>query len=1511
MIRRLFLLTLLMFSLSAGVFAQRPMDKLDRGLVAMNSSSGVYCSWRIFGEEYYDVTYNIYRDGAKINNTPLTVSNYTDTGGSTGSRYTVAAVVRGVEQAQCTPVSVWGNNYMDIKLQSVYDGTTDITSQYEPNDVSVADLDGDGVVELLVKRKNTTDADNLFAENDKNFDILEAYKLDGTRLWWIDCGPNMVSGSSVEINIVAYDWDGDGKAEVLLRGADGMVLHKANGTTQTIGDASVNTRNTVSHSANMTYTNTGSEYLLYLNGQTAEPYQVLDYPLTRGNASDWGDGYGHRSSKYFFGAPFLDGRKPSIFLARGIYTRHKMIAYDVDASTHTLTKRWYWENLDSGSPWYGQGYHNYGIADVDWDGRDEIVYGSMVIDDNGYGLSTTGLGHGDAQHCSDFNPYVHGQEIFACNEDNPSNNYRDATTSKIYYRQSGGNDDGRSIMGNFTDLYPGSQGVTAHDATNLISAVTNSRISGSSGSGIDENFGLYWDGDLLQETFNYSGFNTTDYYETGNPRVYKYGKGAIYTFADGKTCNGTKGTPSCQADILGDWREEVILRTDDGNLRLYTTNNETKYRNYTLWHDMQYRQAMVWEMCGYNQPPHTSYFLGQLEGITSAPPALTMTNRTEIANGSTIGSATNDKQIIMAETNDMTVNVSAGASPYIFFDNAPSWVQGHTDNNNITTTYYTHTLTGGAFGGGMRLVKQGDGILTLPAVTQAYTGNTEVWAGTINFDGEMQGSRVWLNRFAVLNSNGGKFDKGIEMNYASVLRPGGNGTIGTVTADSLILNFGSVVEINLGSSLTADKINVNVLKIEKKVWPNGNGPEYDTPVMRLSSIGTVSAGKYDLGAINTVDGDINNIAIEGFNKMKKTLSVENKELYLTLANMDAEDVTWTGSESGTWDFDNAKNFVRNNGGDAVAFVSDDNVTFNDNATSYTVNVSGNIAPKTITFDNTKTYTLTGDSIVGEPVVTKNNTGNVIIKNENRVGNTTINGGKVTVSSLANTIGKDYGSLGNTGKTITINNGATLSASTSLTTSQKIVVGGTANLDTPSGVTMTMGTGISSTSGTGILTKTGSGALTLTTGNSMKRLIIASGTVNDAETSSAIVNLPDTVEFQGGTLYDTSSEGSYSSNNAHFVVPAGKTGTLYQDPRCVYYGKLTGAGTFNVYAGGVRNYLQGDWSAFAGTVVPGVLKRGTYAPSFDFNNTYGLPNATLMLNSGVTVNNDGKEFPIGKVSGSGTLAGTGAYSLVGDGDFYLSANTTSSTPLIKKGAGKMTILSLGRILGSLEIKEGTLQFYQSSATTAVSGSTATASGAGQIVGCGLLPSLIMTDNAQLTPCSYTSDVTVGTIKTNLLVRTSGNATINFIIASKSGNVITNSMLQVGTSLICNGVVNVTMLDTYTPAAGDSICLWTANSYQGTPKVNLPSLPSGLEWDTSSLAGTVGVLKIKTATGIASISANDEVECEVYTVGGVNVGSLTTMRKSITAGVKSLGVPSGTYIVKMRSGNNVGTQTVNVK
>ena len=1502
--KRILLSMVLLAISTVCVWAQRQTDALDRGLVAIKVSGGVYCTWRILPEEYYDVQYNLYRDGTLVNSEPLSVSNYTDESGTTSNTYTVEAVVRGTAQDQCDAVSVWSRFFLKIEMDH-----GDLTSTYVPNDACCADVDGDGEIEILLKFDNNSDANNGYMPEGYNgeYALFEVYKLDGTRLWWVNLGPNMGDFQNNENNIVAFDWDGDGKAEAVMRAADGTVIHHADGDSTVIGDPSLNYRPSSGESGQW-FIYEGDEYLVYLNGETGEPYQVLEYPLKRlesgetSLSSAWGDGYGHRSTKHFFGAPFLDGLKPSIFLARGIYTRHKMIAYDVDADTHELVTRWTWNCSTSGSSWYGQGYHNFGVADVDWDGRDEIVFGSMVIDDNGNGLSTSGLGHGDAQHCSDFDPYSHGQEIFACHEDNSGNSYRDATTAKLYYRYSASSDDGRSNMGNFIDSIPGCQGVSARDP-NLVGSVSHEAVDGPTKSDVNitQNFRVYWDGDLCEESFDYaSGSDSPGHIVDALEGEIDYLTGSL-------TNNSTKGTPCYQGDILGDWREEYIMRTSDNNIRIYVSTFSTDWRIYNLWFDHQYRNAMVWQMCGYNQPPHASFFLGEKEGITIAPPPLTLAGRTTIDNGATISSTYDDTHIIMYETNDMTVAVSDGASPYIFTDNAPSWTQGHDDNDNITTETFTHTLTGGAFTGDMRLVKQGDGILVLPAVTETYTGSTDVWAGTLSFDGTMQNSRVWLNRHSSLLSTGGVFSQPVEANYNSTIYIGSDDTTTSTIEfeDSLILGFGSRIVFDIfASDFSSDVIKVKTLQIETIGWLNG--PAYQTPVLQFNTNladgeSIMSEGTYKIGEIETIDGDISRLLIEGLGGLDATLTYEDGVLYLNILHYVNSDKTWMGTESDEWDTA-TYNFLDEDGETYTAFVPGDNVYFDDTASSGNVVVTGNMAPASMTFNNSSlAYVISGDSITGGGTLTKNGSAKLTISNTNHIGNTTINEGTLSVATLANTSGTDYGALGSVDETITVNDGATLQVSETLTTSQVITIGsGTMTFDVSSGATATIENSIASASSGTTLSKTGSGSLTLSSGTAASVLQLRAGTFNAKESSSYVVQLPSTVEFYGGTLSDPNSEGTYTYNRANFVVESGYSGTLISDPRCYYQGTLTGAGTFNVYAGGIRNYYQGDWSEFEGTIVPGLTTRGTYDPAFYWSNSYGIPKATLSVASSVSFQNQGYDVEVYKVTGSGTLYGTGTYTFLTDDDYTFS--TTSESPIVKRGSGKMSLLTLGKITAKLTVSEGTLTFSNPALSTLVCGTSLfKINETGTVIGRGLVQSMQMSGEGQLyIQSTSTSSPSAGTIKSNAYIEATDSSVVHFLISSSSSA----SLLDVGTNLTITNI-EVSLGSSYSPAEGDEFTLWTVGgTYKsGTlTNITLPELSDGLEWDTSELDASEGILKVvaSDASGITSMSTDVERTYTVYTLGGVKVGEITSTANAATKAVGELGVAKGTYILRSSTG-----------
>ncbi len=1258
--KRIILLLITVLGIIQMTYAQRKTDKLDRGLVAIpanangGSGSGNFVSWRIFPEEYFDVTYNLYANGSS---TPLKsglkVSCFNHTSGTSSTQYQVAAVVKGVEQEKSAVGEYWANGYKDIVVAKVQDRNgNDVTSQYILNDISLGDVDGDGVVEFIVKR-NYTGSDLNTTSNTTKFHHYECYNLKGERLWWIDLGPNMMAGPDEQWDLVMFDWDQDGKAEGIMRGADNMIIHTASGNTINVGDMTY-------VAGRHQYTCEGNEYLLYINGLTGELYNIsgnaskpwMTYPLPRyesgesdyvaawGGSSNGGHDNGHRSSKHYFGAPFLDGRHPSIFLGRGCYTRHKMVAYDVDPATHQLTERWRWANNNGWSdPWFGNGFHNFGIADVDWDGRDEIVFGSMVIDDNGKGLSTTGLGHGDAQHCGDFDPYRHGQEIFTCNEDEPNMNYRDATTSKMYVRSKGTADDGRALMGNFSNSFPGCMGRSVN--TGLISSVADREISGGPSTGGTNdglywshlNFRIYWTGDLIEGILDSPGTER-------EAVVWTTTGGRVFQSSGCQLNNDSKNNPCAQGDIFGDWREEIVLRADNNTkIRIYTTPHSTSFRIPTLWADHQYRNAMVWQPVGYNQPPHISYFLGSLEGITVAPPPLTMTDRVEIVNNGTISSAHANQHVIVCETNDTKINVANGANPYIATFNVPSWVQGTNSNKTdgtavINRTYYTCDVTGGPFTGNMRLVKQGEGVLNLPKVDMTYTGETNIWAGTLNFDGSLLQSSLWLNRFAELNSVG--TFRSIKADYASVIRPAGSDKQGAITTDSRLLGFGARLVLDAyAEGMSIDQLNTKYLSIEKKsgsVWET-YGPAYLTPVIEVVphyATGTTElpSGKYLIGTLETLKGNLADVKIEGIDNQKSSLLQEDGKLYLVIISVrEAGLVYWTGAVSSTWDRADAMNF-QNAEGESDMFVMGDKVVFDDAAKKFSVTLFGDLEADTVVVDNTKTYTFTGSqgSLTGNTSLVKRGTGTLTINNDNTYkGQTIISGGTVKVSQLSNG-NKAYGNLGavqSSNQRIIIENGATLQ------TTAAVQMGTPIRLRGEEGGVLTAGAefGMDEMFVGTKLTKKGTGGLICYKANTaLDTMIIVAGNVAERAGNAA-----KTVVFQGGTLYDDAQ-----STDHNIYVPKGKSGTWYLTN--VYYtaynNKVTGEGTLTIVPRNTvsRVRITGNWSQFEGTI-----KHTNTDIWLPLDATSGIPKGTLNIASGCTVTNVCKAFTIGCLTGSGSLA----------------------------------------------------------------------------------------------------------------------------------------------------------------------------------------------------------------------------------------------------------------------------------
>ena len=582
------------------VTTPKQVEKLDRGLVAVRiSPNEVYIGWRLFGTDPSTIAFNVYRNGTKVNADPITNStNYIDQADIDGT-YSIKQVISGVEQNTGKNTSVWSQPYLNIALDRPSGGTTPVGEAYtySPNDCSVGDVDGDGEYEIFVKWDPSNAKDNSQAGYTGNV-YIDAYKLNGTKLWRIDLGRNIRAGAHYT-QFMVYDLDGDGKAEMACKTADGTI----DGTGVVIGDANADFRN-----ANG-YILTGPEFLTVFNGLTGAAMATTNYLPARGTVTAWGDNYGNRVDRFIAAVAYLDGARPSLIMGRGYYTRLVRVAWDW--RNGQLTHRWTFDSNTPGNNFYaGQGNHQMTIGDVDGDGKDEIFNGSSAINDNGNGLWTNGMGHGDALHLADMDPDRPGQELWQPYE-SPADNGRvgaamvDAKTgARIFTVPENSADVGRSLAANVDPRFRGNEAWASRGGLNTATGVQIGTTRPSM------NFASWWDADLTRELLDGITIAKWDY--NTNTLV------PLLSPPGTASNNGTKANPGLSADILGDWREEVIFRTSDNtNLRIYTTTAFTTHRLYTLMHDPQYRVAIAWQNSAYNQPPHPSFYIG--EDMAPAP----------------------------------------------------------------------------------------------------------------------------------------------------------------------------------------------------------------------------------------------------------------------------------------------------------------------------------------------------------------------------------------------------------------------------------------------------------------------------------------------------------------------------------------------------------------------------------------------------------------------------------------------------------------------------------------------------------------------------------------------------------------------------------------------------------------------------------------------------------------------------------------------------------------------------
>ena len=712
---------------------KRVMEKLDRGTVAVKTNDGVYLSWRLLGtESLTNQAFDIYRDSEKIYTTgEHDATCYTDSKGTADNKYTVVPKGEAIDKTEA--VDVWTTNttykgrsvaYKDIAFK-VPDGgktPTDEEYTYTANDMSVGDLDGDGEYEYIVKWDPSNSKDNSVKGYTGNV-YLDAYELDGTLLWRIDLGVNIRAGAHYTQYMV-YDFDGDGKSEVILKTAPGSKDGEGNyvskaGKNITKGDDAKDYRNS---SGLLMGKDGGPEYLTVFNGETGAAMQTVDFDPPRSilTSSKWGDSYANRSERYLAAVAYLDGVHPSVVMTRGYYTYVYAAAYTWDGtdlkeqwlSTNTPTE----ENGGTGctvkyadgtsknntnKTLYAQGAHSVSVADVDNDGYDEIIFGSAVLDHDGTVLTYDGRGHGDAEHVSDFDNDGK-QEIFMAHEAGKHNDkiIPYAVDIKRYngdiMLQAAQGDIGRGIMDNVDDEYALSSGnlslfwSVAADGIYNQAGEKVGNIPNTNGSNM-ENFAVYWDGDLGRELLD--GNKLVKYsIKSGTERIYYNSKNSTLP---GSINNSTKSNACLTADLFGDWREEIVLRYGDG-VRIYFSTIPTDYRLTTLMHDSQYRCAIAWQNVGYNQSPHTSYYIGSAalakdSGGNTLNYLAPNTSFTEVTYPDT--SSITPRPTIKTTPEPVSVSVTPDADTYLV-DGTTAHGSDEELKINQATDYYSSTSPG-------------------------------------------------------------------------------------------------------------------------------------------------------------------------------------------------------------------------------------------------------------------------------------------------------------------------------------------------------------------------------------------------------------------------------------------------------------------------------------------------------------------------------------------------------------------------------------------------------------------------------------------------------------------------------------------------------------------------------------------------------------------------------------------------------------------------------------------------
>lgn len=1502
--------------------AQRIQQPLGRSVVAVTSGTDVLVSWRKLAQEQENCSYNLYKrtqgstDYTKVNSTPITKTNFQTTISQIpyGSELAVTIVSGDKESEKSNPYLFQKQEYRDVFFDFNFETSILNPNNYKAKYAWPMDLDGNGEFDaVLVDRLHSGTGTDPGCSTTSH--KLQAYTLDGKCLWTIDMGPNVSIDAGQNDLVVAYDINGDGKCEVIIKSSDMTRFWDstnntwgkyANGSSKADTDGDGIEDYTTQTVRNPPF------YISIVNARTGEEIDCaeLDYSqikdskdtYSRDNRADYmndGNGTEYAFLGGKFAIAYFDGTHPS--LAVQCYNRNKTTGHHYYVCewkydwNNGKAANWHhdntWSMNDALGDYDGE-FHQMRVGDVDGDGIDEVMEGGYIMNPSKGLVTHPHIHHGDRFDLSDIDPDRPGMEVFAIQQSN--------LLGQVLYDAATGEHIKEWYLSSVTDVGRGRCiDVDAdHKGYEIFSTMSN--LYDCKGNVIKEGSTTYpyeaswWDGDLQRELISSPGGNGYG----SNVNISKYGGTRLIEFS--KESNwavhaGGAIRPAYMGDMTGDWREEVILMKQNADTSTglvgYSTNIATDYSFYTLQEDPHYRLDCTTR--GYYQMPCTSFYLGGDMPYPPLPP--TMVTDTRWQSGSTWSaassgfttfdqgsstSASDGKSVVfdMSGDNSQTINISGSLKPGNVYVMTP---KGH-----------DYTFGGsGSLNGDMELWKSMLGKATFNN-NMNYTGKTVVSEGTLCLNGTVAGP-IDLRAKGTLAGTGtlgGDISFEGALNYEGCrLMPGNdNDTYGTLTFGKSLTIPGNVyIEVNAADG-KAGKIKVNGdLTFEGE----------NTFTINQTSI---AEGKYVLAeCTGTLTADASTFSARGLDGINFNIEIEGKQIVLNIngTRTPQKDVVWTGNESNVWDY-KTSNFKT--GTSATPFVTDDEVVFNDESGNRNITINDMMVAKSVTFNvENGTYNFSGDGgIGGAATVTKNGAGTVKmdLKNSNYTGATIINGGTLTVTNLydggaKSALGASTADEGN----LQLNGGTLRIEADNMATDHIITLTDTATIDVAKGATSLKG----KVTGSGYLIKKGSGQLNFSYAgtNPFSGLIIRGGKVAQGSWQATFGKTGSPMVLEGGEvdLIDMNNSSTRPIFNYAATVVEGTSNTIKGTTRGAVNGSFKGAGTLTIVSTGVRSDVGADFSAFKGTL-------NAQGENFRLmDNVTDMSGTNLVLASGAKVGHyaSNSSTANAKTTKIGSLASTATDCSIGNGkDTYeVGYNNTDATykgtlkaaSIKKYGTGTWTLSSEGST-SSIEVYEGALLLnnspLSSSPSAFTSGSLVVKNG-GTLLGNGCANAVTVQKGGTVMSGTYNS---CGTLKTagNLIMQEGSTLTVRVKKNSSGGKSF--DKYKVAKAITHNNDTILISVDSdVTLAAGDELRIFTGDGTQsGTYILKTVSEGRSITWDDSQLLSD-GKLKVASVeTGIRGIIA-DDTEVDVYTTDGLKV------RDNVKYGEALEGLSRGVYVI----------------